>query len=335
VDTHPIWRIVDDPVKNREILARMPPFYGTNLTDRLKPAATLLGVSDHPLAGMQYMQAQKYVPEKKGRTRSQSPTGTPIFSAQPYGRGRSFAMSTDSTMSWGSAFENNWGEGDNRYFRKFWRNVVTWLAENSSSSSKNLEIATDKIIYRPGQSIQVTAKAFDEKLDPTDRYRLVARLVRSELADPKAPSPPPLVLDSPLIPRSESRDFAAMLPIPPAETFRGTTGQGLHGAMVEVVAMDGERVVSRASLDVQVLDDSDEFRDPRPDPTRLASLASHSGGSILRGPEDLANLLQVSTEEVDRVVTTRSPLWDKPAVLGLVFGLLLAEWTLRRWKGLA
>jgi uncharacterized membrane protein len=336
LETHPIWRIVDDPTRNREILARMPQFSGTNLTDRLKPAAVLLGLSDHPLTGME-MQPQGYQLQKKRK--AQGPTGTPIFSAQPYGKGRSFAMSTDSTASWGSAFETTWGEGDNRYFRKFWRNVVTWLAENSSGASRNLEIATDKIIYRPGQSIQVTAKAFDEKLDPTDRYRLVARLVRADVPDkkpiPNAPAPPPLVPDSPLTSRAESRDFAAHLPIPPAESIRGANGPSLHPATVEVVAMDGERTVSRASLDVQVLDDSDEFRDPRPDPPRLASLASHSGGSVMTGPDDLANLLQHSTEDVDRVVTTRAPLWDTPTVMGLVFALLVAEWTIRRWKGLA
>ncbi len=244
-------------------------------------------------------------------------------------------MSTDSTYAWGTDFERSWGEGDNRYFRKFWRNVVTWLAENSSGSSKNLEIATDKIIYRPGQPLLVTAKAFDEKLDPTDRYRLVARLVRADLPNPNAPAPPPLVPDSPMTPRVESRDFAASLPIPPAESIRGSNAPNLHAATVEVVAMDGERTVSRASLDVQVLDDSDEFRDPRPDATRLASIASNSGGSIIKGPDDLANLLQDSTEGVDRVVTTRSPLWDTPALMGLLFTLLVAEWTIRRWKGLA
>ena len=37
------------PRRNREILARMPMFTGTNLIDRLKPAATLLGISDRLL----------------------------------------------------------------------------------------------------------------------------------------------------------------------------------------------------------------------------------------------------------------------------------------------
>src|SRR5437868_6878616 len=48
-ERHPIWRIVDDPVRNRDILDRMPPFSGTNLIQRLKPAATLLGLSDRPI----------------------------------------------------------------------------------------------------------------------------------------------------------------------------------------------------------------------------------------------------------------------------------------------
>jgi uncharacterized membrane protein len=325
-ETHPIWRIVDDPIKNREILDRMPPFHGTNLTDRLKPAATLLGVSDRPLAGM--------VGYSTSRSRqAPSQVGTPIFSVQPFGRGRTFAMSTDSTVAWGTDFERSWGEGDNRYFRKFWRNVVTWLAENSAGSSRYLEASTDKIIYRPGQPMVVTARAFDEKLEATDRYRLVSRLIRP---DSKAsPGLPPLIADSPLSHRVESRDFAATLTVPPAASIRRDDGSAVQTATVEVVALDGERVTSTASLDVQILDDSDEFRDPRPDAGRLASLAKASGGTVMTGPEDLARLLEASTESVDRVVTSRSPIWDTPVVFGLVLILLVAEWTSRRWKGLA
>ena len=47
-------------------------------------------------------------------------------------------MSSDTTVDWGRDFEHNWGEGDNRYFRKFWRNVVRWLAENSEASQQRL-----------------------------------------------------------------------------------------------------------------------------------------------------------------------------------------------------
>ena len=88
---------------------RMPMFHGTNLIDRLKPAATALGLSEQPLPGSGVVT---------------------VFSCQTFGRGRTFAMATDTTVAWGSDFEKSWGEGDNRYFRKFWRNVVRWLTEN-------------------------------------------------------------------------------------------------------------------------------------------------------------------------------------------------------------
>ncbi len=331
---HPIWRIVDDPDKNREILDRMPPFHGTNLTDRLKPAAVLLGISDRRISGFSPPQRQ---PPRGGRSRKQaggtqaSTEGSPIFSAQPYGRGRSLAMSTDSTYAWGTDFETSWGEGDNRYFRKFWRNVVTWLAENSVGAEGRLELATDKVIYRPGQSIAVTARAFDDKLEPSSRYRLVARL------GPEAPAPasPPTGRGTPMTLAPSGFDFLATLPVPSVEQFRRESGSASEAAKVEVTAFDGDQVVGRSSIDVQFLDDSEEYRDPRPDPARLQSLAKQSGGTVVRSAGDLARLLESSTEAADRVVTSRSPAWDSPWILTLLFGLLAAEWALRRRKGLA
>jgi hypothetical protein len=332
VETHPIWRIVDDPARNRQILDRMPSFYGTNLTDRLKPASTVLGSSDRPLAGLSNS-GQIQARRRQAGGSPKPPSGTPIFTVQPFGRGRSLAMSTDTTIAWGTDFERNWGEGDNRYFRKFWRNAVTWLAENSAGSNRRLEVSTDKIVYRPGQPILVTARAFDDKLDPTDRYRLVARLLRSGSTAPS--TAPPLVPDSPLALRVDSRDFAASMTVPSVDQIRRENGSALQTATVEVVALDGDRTIARSSLDVQLLDDSEEFRDPRPDPDRLASLARSTGGSVIRSPDELARLLEQSTEAVDKVVTSRSPAWDRPLVLSLVFALIAAEWVLRRWKGLA
>src|SRR5262249_53626885 len=91
---HPIWKNVDDPERNRRVLAALPAFFGTNLIDRLKPAATALGLSRGPIPGSNVVT---------------------VFSSQPFGRGRSFAMASDTTVDWGRDFERVWGEGDNRY----------------------------------------------------------------------------------------------------------------------------------------------------------------------------------------------------------------------------
>ena len=300
---HAIWRIVEDPARNRDVLGRMPTFYGCNLVERLKPGAVLLGHSDHPL-----LQA--------GRA--------PIFSCQSYGRGRSFAMLTDTTPDWGADFERLWGEGDNRYFRKFWRNVVSWLAENSVGRSRRLRVEADKLVYRPGEPIRLAATAFDEALDATDRYRLTARMRLSR----EQPGTGQAVA---LSPRTEVVAYEGMLTAPTLDPARPET----QGAVLEVVASDGERLVAQAEVEIQVRDDPAEYRDPRPDETSLAALARNSGGRVVRTPHELAVLLQAAPRAADRVLVSRSPIWDRPLVWALLLGLLAAEWVLRRRSGLA
>ena len=153
---HPIWRIVDEPDA---------PSPGARC-----PADLLRYELDRP------PEAGRHGPRAVGRPGRGSRVVT-VFSCQTFGRGRTFGMSSDTTVDWGRDFERIWGEGDNRYFRKFWRNVVRWLAENSEASQRRLQVETDKVIYRPGQEIQVTAHAYDENM-PRDEQLPGGRRVR-------------------------------------------------------------------------------------------------------------------------------------------------------------
>jgi hypothetical protein len=318
-ERHPIWRIVDDPVKNRQVLDRMPAFSGTNLIRRLKPAATPLGYTDRAMPGVGIM---------------------PVFACQTVGKGRSFAMATDTTYAWGTYFERDWGEpGDNRYFRKFWRNVVNWLAENSAGVNRRLRVDSDKIIYRPGEAIKLSARAYDEKLEETSRYRLVARLhpPAPPRSGPNAP-PPPVLQEVALAPRPGERAYEGGLTTPPLDQVPVPADKPLASLRLlalDVVAYDGNRVAAQSSLDVQVLDDPEEFHDPQPDPTRLEALARDSGGKVLHSGEELAQLLRGYASTPGEVVVQKVPLWDRTGLWLLLLGLLGAEWVLRRWRGLA
>jgi uncharacterized membrane protein len=307
---HPIWRIVDDPIKNKQILARMPIFTGSNLVERLKPAAMALGYSDRPLPRVGVM---------------------PVFSCESYGKGRTFAMTTDTTVDWGTYFERGWGEnGDNRYFRKFWRNVVLWLAENSAGANRRLRIESDKVLYRPGAPIHVSARAYDEKLEETQRYRLIARVRRS---GPSAP-----LQEAPLTPRPGESVYQGDLTTPSLAQLPPTPNGGPAAprrATLDVSAYDGDALAARAALDVQVLDDPIEYRDPSPDPARLEQLARDSGGSILHSAEQLAALRNAHQSKPGEVVVHKTALWDHPALWLLLLALLTADWLLRRWWGLA
>jgi uncharacterized membrane protein len=319
VERHPIWRIVDDPVRNRQILQQMPSFRGTNLVERLKPAATALGLSDQPLGGVGIM---------------------PVFSCEPFGKGRTFAMSTDTTRDWGLNFEFNWGEpGDNRYFRKFWRNVATWLAENSGGLNRRLKLDTDRVVYHPGQPIKITAHAYDERLEETNRYRLVARLRQTAntpaRVDPSSLKP---LQETALTPKLADKSYAGELAVPPLRIFPAPANDAaspLRVASLEVVAYDEDRQIAQSSLDVQVLDDPVEFQDPRPDREQLEHLAKAADGNVIQSAEELAQLLGSFSPGAGELIVNRVPLWDNAALWLVLLGLLTVDWLLRRWWGLA
>jgi uncharacterized membrane protein len=319
VERHPIWRIAEDPLENMAILNSMPPFYGTNLIDRVKPGATVLGITDRPLPLAGVM---------------------PIFACQAYGRGRTFAMTTDTTVTWGQDFESQWGEGegDNRYFRKFWRNVVKWLGENSVGGNRRVRVDTDKIIYRPGQPIQVTAHAYDDKLEETGKYRIVARLKAPAPAWSPA-SPGSGLLQEMLLSRTTGETaYSGELNTPSLSALKTSLpGPSLSSrtALLEVTAYDQNQVVGREELEVQVLDDSAEYHDLRPDRQRLEELAQISGGKVLHNAQELSRLLDsVKPAEGDAVIA-RQPAWDNPIFWLMLLTLLVVEWVVRRYRGLA
>ncbi len=308
--SHPIWRIVEDPEQNRRVLAAMPPFLGTNYMQRLKPAATVLAVSATPIPQAGIM---------------------PIFAVQTYGRGRTFAFAPDTTADWGRFFESQWGESDNRYFRRFWRNAVRWLSENSTAGNKRLQIETDRVIYRAGQPIAITAHAFNEQLQETIDYELVANV---KVANTPAASAP--LSTTPLAPTTSGKDYAGELDsrsLMAMSDLAGATSAIDPSQEIEVIASHQGQEIARASTKVQVLPNVHELLQPRAKPEVLEQLAHTADGTVYRTSGELvSSLLQMPVTTGDAVVT-RQPMWDSPWLWFVIVGLLAIEWSLRRLSG--
>ncbi len=223
--------------------------------------------------------------------------------------------------------------------------MVRWLAENSAGSNRRLRTEIDKIIYRPGQPIIISVQAFDEEARPADTYRVVARMRRPGPASKTWPldsgdsaageAATDMISSAELMPNLADHTYRGELPAPAAEIILENPGSTLQKLRLEVAALDGERSVAQASIDLQLLDDPAEFLDPRPDPERLAQLARLTGGRVLRSPEELADLLTRQARAADRMLISRKPVWDQAWVWGLLLGLLASEWILRRRRGLA
>ncbi len=308
---HPIWRIVDDPDQNQRAIAAMPYFYGTNYIKRLKPAATALAYSVGPIPNLNEVM--------------------PVFASQPYGKGRTFAFSPDTTADWGRDFESRWGENDNRYFRRFWRNLVRWLAENSVAGTRRVLIETDKLLYRAGEPIHLTAKAYTEMYDETVDYEL-----RAEVKLPAAAAGTLAATAITLSPDASGKGYVAELDsdaLASIVDLGAGESAALPTRLIEVIATYKGKEIGRTTTKIQILPDLHELLRPQPRPEILRELAAQTGGKELHSGRELAEVLKQLPEIEGESLVSRQPLWDRPWLWGAIVGLLVIEWILRRLSG--
>ena len=66
-----------------------------------------------------------------------------VLAVASRGRGRTLALSVDSTWLW--AFAQAGKGGTPRLYGEFWRNAVRWLAQEPSSRFVSLEVAHEEV----------------------------------------------------------------------------------------------------------------------------------------------------------------------------------------------
>lgn len=326
---HPIWHIVGDRTQNEAILKSLPDFYGGNRNLHTKPNA-----------------------EDLAAAQGTSPAGGPpaVIAAGPYGKGRTMAITTAITGQTAARFAAGWGTGDNRYYAKFCRNLVYWLTENSVNGRRRLIAQTDKISYRPAEKIKLQAAAYDEGANRTTDCRVAVIIepqsAAAELDSDYSPVHWPAGVqrtsgeDGPyvawgeefeMIVRPGQEDFAVELPI--AESLAGVSA--MQSLRIELSAYEDYALVDSTSIDVQILDDPFEGRNPLPDPELLGRMASLSGGRVLGDAASLAEMIEQVPKKVGPEEIRKEPLWSRWWLISLLLVLLTIEWAWRRSVGLA
>ena len=324
---HPIWHIAAEDSENRKLLVSLPKFVGRNRLGAAKPSAEILA--------------------REGS----GGDGWPALAVQPFGRGRTMAMAVPITRRFAGEFTQSWGGPDARYYKKFWRNAVYWLTENSSIGRRRLLAETDKRLYRPGEPIVLKAKAYDESASATLDYRIAVSIEPTSAAEATAddsplrrPTAPGVASDGgPLLPwgeefdlttRPEDRTYDASLTI--AEPQSLPTGVTLTGGVrIEATAYEGNSQVDSTAIEVQILDDPAEGQNPLPDHALLKRIAATSGGTVIEDADALDALLKglpVATGPPEVRIT---PAWSRGWLLASLIGLLTIEWFWRRRLGLA
>lgn len=307
--THPIVAIGADAEETRRIWTeKFPTLHGINRMERAKPGARVLAYADNAPQGFD---------------------GDVLLAVQEVGRGRTMAFTSDTTRSWGADFETLWGEArnpkwpvtedncDSRYYRRFWVNAIRWLAAGRSNRTNPPVLLDLSASYvTPGGSATASVRV----RDPEQR----------EISDAEVT----LFAGS----GTSSNAIGVARFDPARRAYVAPVTLRLPGTFVisAVAQRGGEPLgVDRQLLVAETVDP--ELADLQARPAVMDAVARAAEGVAHRISDTHPQSLETLWKDLPPpwIEFHRKPLWDRPLFLGLLLGLLVLEWSLRRWKGLA
>ena len=281
---HPL---LDLGESSSEVWQRLPELDGANLLsrDRLKPNAVVLAEADD---------------QRDAR---------PLLVIGQPGLGRAIAFAADSTFRWFLA-------GEREAHRRFWRQVVLWLAKKEDTS---------------GAAVYVELGA--RRVAPGARVDFASGVRGIEAAGG------PIQYDASVV-LPDGQQAPLSLPL---------GGDRVTGVFTNTRLAGDYRVTVRASQDGQLLGQAEsrflvpeqdlELERPGAEPEALARLAratEASGGRALALEELPGFLAELASQPPTQKqeITSKTTLWDKWPLLIALVGLMSTEWWLRRQWGM-
>jgi hypothetical protein len=270
-------------VEGQQLWDKLPPLEGANKLGAPKPGAQVL---------------------------AETPEGNPLLVVQDAG-GRVIAFAGDTTWHW-------WMEGFEREHKRFWRQVVLWLAHKDETADSNLWIKLDKRRFGPREPVAFTVGAQSGTGDPLDNVSCQAEVTSPDGSKHK------------LTLVHQGDHFAG--------TFDQTQTSGDYS--ISVAATRQGAPLGSARSRFLVYHQDLELDNAAADPALLASLSAmtkDAGGQSL-APEELPTLLKnIHEKPLESQVETivKHTPWDTWPFFLIFIGLISTEWYLRKKWGLA
>jgi uncharacterized membrane protein len=298
--SHPVTALTLDQRSNEARWAGLPALEGINRVTRLKPGATAL--LTHPTQ----------------RTESGEPA--PVLAVTDAGKGRTLALTTDTSWHWGFLAA---GAGDDgRTFQRFWEGAIRWLVRDPALTLLRIEL--DRVEYRRGQPANARVRTLHPDYTPAEGVAVKLKLV--PIAQNAGEAKPV---------GKESGDSAAERNIEAVSNKDGEAHFELKG-----LPAGAFRLVANASIDGVALTDEEtfvvrpegrEFEDVISHREVLRELATATGGEFFE--ERLGNPTVRKPREVRAGSLRTVELWSNPLLLLAAIALLATEWALRRRAG--
>jgi uncharacterized membrane protein len=286
-ERHPLVALLPDPAQNVAAWSRLAPLSGANVVTRVRPEGAVL--LDHP------------------QHRMESGGPLPVLVAGTAGRGRTLALTTDTSWRWG--ITTGGLTGDASAHERFWDRAVRWLSRDPSLEPARL--TTDRERYGPAARARVSGQLADGRYAPHAEQAVALRLL--DLAGNER-----AVLET-RTDREGRVEASLELPREPGAYRIEARLFGAQEALAE------EWLVVEAG--------GDELADPRADAALLRRLAEGTGGTFVERPEDAPALDELdATRRRSLGLAQNAPFASGWAFLVLV-SAFVAEWVLRRRWG--
>jgi hypothetical protein len=250
----------------------------------------------------------------RGRVLLETPKGDPLLVAGDYGNGRVLAFAGNTTARW-------WQYGRQAEHRRFWRQVVLWLARREDASRNDVWIKLAQRRLNPGATVRFTAGARSAVGDVIRDARFTASLT---LPDGQQ-QPIPLATDQDQV----------------SATLPDVKSPGDY--LVEVRASKDGQELGTARANFQILDRDIELGNPAPNYDlmgRLANLTKEAGGRPV-APEQLPKLLEeIRRQRPEMQIEVQSKwqladtFWDAWLYVLVFVAVLGTDWGLRKKWGL-
>jgi uncharacterized membrane protein len=285
---HPIVELAPRVSDSIAAWANLAPLSGINLSQRLRPGAHVL--LQHPTL----------------TTASGEPM--PLLSVSSPGRGRSLALTTDSSYLWGMATAGE--RGDASAYERIWDRALRWLSRDPLLDSAR--VVTDRPSYGPAGIMKAELWLRDDAYQPLQPgpFRLFVQDDHGQR-----------VSELSVQTDAEGRASVSLLaPRRPAAYSLSVFPQGSATALAEqgfVVEAGG-----------------DELADPRAQPRFLQEVADVTGGQHFASLESLPAVSELPSSRARSLGSdTYSPFTSAWAFTALL-AVLALEWWMRRRAGL-
>ncbi len=234
----------------------------------------------------------------------------PIFAVQNYGEGRVAAFTSGGSWYWRVSVPSSV-----EFFEKFWRQLVRWLAVGAK---EQLTVETDSDVYAPGKPVTIRATALAKDLRPVNDATLVATITD---------------------PLGNHQDVPMDWTLSEEGVYQAQVMESDEGDYSVAVRVDGWKAQKPVETDFRVSNSTLEDADTAMKEDALKEMEAIAHGRYFsyadanQLPGEIAK--SEATAKIQGIQPEDRDIWDAPIVFVVAFGLMVAEWIVRRRGGLA